>query len=169
MGLVSSYKGLLAARWFLGVAEAGFFPAATYLLTIWYKRYEYIRRLAIFYSMASMAGAFSGLLAFAIEKMDGIGGRSGWQWIFILEGLVPCFCALWMWKLLPDSPETANFLEKHEKEFIINRIAAETGSGQGRVTNADKIRPHHIIDAFKDLKIWALIVVYWGNAVGVYG
>lgn len=80
MGLVSSYKGLLAARWFLGVAEAGFFPAATFILTLWYKRYEYQRRLAIFYSMASMAGAFSGLLAFAIDKMDNIGGRSGWQW-----------------------------------------------------------------------------------------
>jgi MFS family permease len=80
MGLVSSYRGLLAARFFLGVAEAGFFPAATYLLTIWYKRYEYQRRFAIFFSMASMAGAFSGLLAFAIEKMDGIAERSGWQW-----------------------------------------------------------------------------------------
>jgi MFS family permease len=81
MGLVHSYAGLLVARWFLGVAEAGFFPAATFLLTIWYKRYEYQQRFAIFYSMASMAGAFSGLLAFAIEKMDGVGGRSGWQWV----------------------------------------------------------------------------------------
>lgn len=38
MGLISSYEGLLAARFFLGVAESGFFPAATYLLTIWYLR-----------------------------------------------------------------------------------------------------------------------------------
>lgn len=80
MSLVHTYKGLLVARWFLGVAESGFFPAATFLLTLWYKRYEYQRRLAVFYSMASLAGAFSGLLAFAIEKMDGIAGRTGWQW-----------------------------------------------------------------------------------------
>jgi MFS family permease len=80
MGLVNSYRGLLAARWFLGVAESGFFPAASFLLTLWYKRYEYQRRFAVLYSMASLAGAFSGLLAFAIEKMDGIGGRTGWQW-----------------------------------------------------------------------------------------
>ncbi|KAF9533276.1 putative MFS transporter [Crepidotus variabilis] len=169
MGFVSSYSGLLAARWFLGVAEAGFFPAAAYLLTIWYKRYEYQRRFAIFYSMASMAGAFSGLLAYAIEKMDGIGGRAGWQWIFILEGLVPCACAFFMWKVLPDSPETATFLEKHEREFIVDRIAAETGSGQGRVTNSDKIGLKHILAAFKEWKIWALIPVFWGNTVGVYG
>lgn len=134
-----------------------------------YKRYEYQQRFAIFYSMASMAGAFSGLLAFAIEKMDGVGGRSGWQWIFILEGLVPVIFSAFLWKLLPDSPETATFLEKHEREFLVNRLAAETGSGSGKVTNADKIRFHHVLNAFKEWKIWAMIVVYWGNSVGVYG
>ena len=134
-----------------------------------YKRYEYQQRFAIFYSMASMAGAFSGLLAFAIEKMDGIGGRSGWQWIFILEGLVPIAVSFVLWKLLPDSPETATFLEKHEREFLVNRLAAETGTGSGRVTNSDKITLQHVLSAFKEWKIWAMIVVYWGNSVGVYG
>ena len=80
MGLVDSYKGLVVARFFLGVAECGFFPAATYLLTLWYLRYEVMRRMAIFYAAASLAGAFSGLLAFAIQHMEGIGGRHGWQW-----------------------------------------------------------------------------------------
>lgn len=89
--------------------------------------------------------------------------------IFILEGLVPIICSLFMWKLLPDSPESARFLEQHEKEYIVNRIAEETGSGHGQVTNKDKIRPHHIWSAFKEWKIWALIIVYLGNSVGVYG
>jgi MFS family permease len=40
MGTVSTYHGLVAARFFLGVTEAGFFPAATYLLTIWYQRWR---------------------------------------------------------------------------------------------------------------------------------
>lgn len=71
MGIVKTYEGLLIARFFLGVAEAGFFPAATYLLTIWYKRYELQRRMAVFYAAASLAGAFSGLLAFGIEHMRG--------------------------------------------------------------------------------------------------
>ncbi|KIV99683.1 uncharacterized protein PV09_08674 [Verruconis gallopava] len=169
MGLVKSYSGLLVARFFLGVAEAGFFPAATFLLTIWFKRYEYQQRFAIFFSMASMAGAFSGLLAFVIEKMDGIGGRSGWQWIFIIEGLVPVAISFTLWRVLPDSPETAKFLNEQEKKFIIERIANETGSGEGRVTNCDKIRPHHVLNAFKEWKVWAKVFIYWGNSVGVYG
>jgi hypothetical protein len=64
--------------------------------------------------------------------------------IFILEGLFPVAVSFVIWKLLPDSPETAHFLTKEEKEFIINRLAVETGSGQGRVTNADRIQPHHV-------------------------
>jgi MFS family permease len=42
--------------------------------------------MSIFFSAASMAGAFSGILAYAITKMDGIAGLEGWRWIFILEG-----------------------------------------------------------------------------------
>jgi MFS family permease len=80
MGLIKSYKGLLIARFFLGVAEAGFFPAATYLLTIWYRRYEVQKRMAVFYTAACLSGAFSGLLAYGIEHMDGISGLGGWQW-----------------------------------------------------------------------------------------
>lgn len=75
MGLIVNRQGLYAARWFLGIAEAGFFPGATFLLTLWYKRYEVQSRMAVFYTAASLSGAFSGLLAFAIEKMDGIAGK----------------------------------------------------------------------------------------------
>jgi MFS family permease len=86
MGIVHNYAGLLAARIFLGVTEAGLFPGVAYYLTNWYKREEIQLRQAMFFSAASVAGAFSGLLAFAIGKMDGIAGLHGWQWIFVLEG-----------------------------------------------------------------------------------
>jgi MFS family permease len=169
MGIVETYEGLLITRFFLGVAESGFFPAATYLLTIWYLRYEVQRRMAVFYAAASLSGAFSGLLAYGISFMDGIGGRAGWQWIFLLEGLIPVVMSFFVWWLLPDNPETASFLTASEKEFIINRLALETGSGHGRVTNSDKIRMHHITAAFKEWKIWAAVVMFWANTIGVYG
>lgn len=169
MGLVNTYQSLVIARFFLGVAEAGFFPAATYLLTIWYKRYEVQRRMAIFYAAASLSGAFSGLLAYAIEKMNGIAGLAGWKWIFILEGLVPVAVSFLLYFLLPDRPETAKFLTKEEREFVINRIALQTGSGQGRVTSADKISWQLIKDGFKDWKVWMAIVPFWACSIGTYG
>jgi len=79
----------------------------------------------------------------------------------ILEGLVPVAFALIIWKILPDNPETASFLEKHEKEFIINRLALETGSGHGRVTNTDKVNWRQVRAAFNEWKVYAAAVVYW--------
>ena len=86
-----------------------------------------------------------------------------------MEGLVPCILAPFVWFYLPDEPETAGFLSKHEKEFIINRLALETGSGRGRVTNTDKIGVRHVVAAFKEWKIWCAWVMFWANTIGVYG
>ncbi|KAK5051047.1 hypothetical protein LTR84_003606 [Exophiala bonariae] len=169
MGLVHTYQGLVIARVFLGVAECGFFPAAVYLLTIWYKRYEVMQRMAIFYAATSLSGAFSGLLAYSIQFMEGIAGRHGWQWIFILEGLIPVSLSAILYFILPDSPRTATFLSKHEKEFLVNRIALETGSGFGCVTNEDRPSFQQVKAAFKEWKIWAAVVCFWASSIGIYG
>jgi len=57
-------------------------------ITMWYRRHECGLRMAIFFSAATAAGAFGGLLARGIVEMRGLGGLSGWQWIFILEGII---------------------------------------------------------------------------------
>ena len=87
MGLVHNFSGLAAARFFLGVAEAGLFPGINYYLSCWYKRSELGIRAAIFFSAAAIAGSFGGLLAAAIALMDGIGGKPGWAWIVSVCGV----------------------------------------------------------------------------------
>jgi MFS family permease len=52
---------------------------------MWYKRAEAQKRYSFFFSSTTLAGAFGGLLASAIGKMDGMRGYRGWRWIFILE------------------------------------------------------------------------------------
>lgn len=87
IGFVRNYGGLVAARFLLGVFEAGLFPGSQFYLSCWYRRNEFGVRSAIFSSAASAAGSFGGLLAAGIAQMDGIGGYSGWRWIFIVEGM----------------------------------------------------------------------------------
>ena len=81
----------MAARAALGIAEGGLFPGVTFYITMWYRRHECGFRMAIFFSAATAAGAFGGLLARGITEMDGLGGLDGWAWIFILEGLITLF------------------------------------------------------------------------------
>lgn len=81
MGLVHNFSGLAAARFFLGMFEAGLFPGVNYYLSCWYKRSEFGIRAAVFFSAAALAGSFGGLLAAAIIQMRGVGGKAGWAWL----------------------------------------------------------------------------------------
>ncbi|EHK21887.1 uncharacterized protein TRIVIDRAFT_53333 [Trichoderma virens Gv29-8] len=168
-GIVQNFSGLLTIRIFLGVAEAGFFPAATYLLTVWYTRYEVQSRMVFFYAAVSLAGAFSGLLAYAIQMMDGVAGLQGWRWIFILEGIFTVFLSFFIWFLLPDSPNMASFLTTKEREFIILRLEQDTGSGRGKVTNNDKVNKRQVIAGLTDWKVWAAVFMYWATSISSYG
>jgi len=80
-GLVQNFEGLVAIRFLLGLFEAGFFPGAILIISKWYLPGETQTRIALLYTSAASGGAFSGLLAFAIAKMDGIGGYEGWRWV----------------------------------------------------------------------------------------
>lgn len=83
MGFVKNFEGLLVARIFLGATEAGLFPGVSYFLSQWYRRHEIALRIALFFSAATAAGAFGGLLARLINLMDGAAGYEGWVSTFL--------------------------------------------------------------------------------------
>ncbi|KAI0378096.1 MFS general substrate transporter [Hypomontagnella monticulosa] len=174
MGIVRSFHGLLISRLFLGVTEAGLYPGCAYYLTMWYCRHEIQLRQAMFFSAASIAGAFSGLLAFAIAKMDGVGNLEGWRWIFILEGLATVLIAILAFFVLHDFPETATFLTEKEREFVVFRLKYQGqfhGKEQGhpQVAQAEEFEWKYVFAAFKDWQIWVNIFVYWGIVCPLYG
>lgn len=107
MGFVRNYSELLVCRALLGFAEGGLYPGVTFLITMWYKRHECGFRMALFFSAATAAGAFGGLLARGISEMEGVGGYSGWRWIFILEGLLTLCVASAAYWCIYDSPTTS--------------------------------------------------------------
>ena len=74
-----------------------------------------------------IAGAFGGLLSFAISHMDGVGGKPAWAWIFIIEGLLTLVCAIQGWWLVPDFPEDARFLTPREREQWQARLRRSQG------------------------------------------
>jgi len=85
------------------------------LILSWYKRSELGLRIAIFFSAATLAGAFGGLLAAALHNMNGIAGRPGWAWIFIVEGSLTILVACASPWIIQDFPETAKFLTETER------------------------------------------------------
>ncbi|KAL3465085.1 major facilitator superfamily domain-containing protein [Aspergillus heterothallicus] len=167
-GIVQNYSGLIATRVFLGTSESGFFPAASYLLSLWYCRFEVQTKMSIFYSSACIASAFSGLLAFAIEKMNGIGGLSGWRWIFILEGIATVVFGTALALCLPDSPETARFLTAEERSILIRRLQREYGRSADR-DEGHSFEWKYLKSCLTDVKLYLAVIIYWGNSICLYG
>jgi hypothetical protein len=78
-------------RAFIGACEGGFIPGTILFATYFYKTKELSVRLACFWSTLNIARVISALLAAGILKMRGIGGKPGWFWLFLIEGLLTFF------------------------------------------------------------------------------
>ncbi|MCJ1375331.1 hypothetical protein MMC20_006566 [Loxospora ochrophaea] len=164
-GLVQNYSGLLATRFFLGLAETGMFPGCFYLIGMWYKRSEAQKRYSFFFSSTTLAGAFSGLLASAIGKMSGMRGYLGWRWIFILEGVLTCVVSFAFFFVLPDFPEEAKWLTEEERAYVKARLRKD----QGRSAAERRIEFKDVKRIFKDFKVIVAGFMYFGLLVPAYG
>ncbi|KAI1073422.1 major facilitator superfamily domain-containing protein [Whalleya microplaca] len=123
-GFVKNYSGLLATRFFLGLAEAGIFPGSFYLISFWYKQEEAQKRFTVYWSSTLCAGAFGGLLATAIANMNGIRGLSSWRWVFILEGIVTVLVSVVSFFCITDFPREAKWLSPEEKVLLMGKAGA---------------------------------------------
>ncbi|KAF2242777.1 MFS general substrate transporter [Trematosphaeria pertusa] len=164
MGLVHNFSGLMCARWWLGVAEAGLFPGVNYYLSCWYKRSEFGIRAAIFFSAAALAGSFGGLLAAAIAQMDGIGGKPGWAWIFILEGLATILVGIVSYWMVHDFPDEARFLTPDDRARVIRRLKADKQSS----AEHESFKMTYFWNSVFDWKTWVFAVIYMGCDGSLY-
>ncbi|KAF8269773.1 major facilitator superfamily domain-containing protein [Lactarius quietus] len=151
-------------RWMLGMMEAGMFPGVVYYLSCWYKRSELGIRIAIFFSAASLSGAFGGLLAAAISDMDGVGGKPGWAWIFILEGSATVVAGAASFFIIQDFPDTARFLSEAERAMVIRRLQDDDQFSAG----GEKFKLRSIINSLKDWKTYLGIGMNVGNVLPLY-
>ncbi|GAB7357232.1 hypothetical protein MBLNU459_g8212t1 [Dothideomycetes sp. NU459] len=164
MGLVHDFAGLATARWFLGMAEAGLFPGVNYYLSCWYKRSELGIRAAIFFSAAALAGSFGGLLAAAIAQMKGIGGKPGWAWIFILEGLATVIVGIVSYWMVHDFPDEAKFLSDDDRARVIRRLREDAQSS----AEHEEFKMAYFWASVKDWKTYAFAIVYMGCDGALY-
>ncbi|KAG6895246.1 hypothetical protein C0995_012981, partial [Termitomyces sp. Mi166 len=110
--------------------------------------------LTLWGTVATLQGAFSGLLAYAIVRMHGVGGRPGWAWIFIIEGLFSVAFGLFAFIALPRSPVHARFLSNMQKEYITSQL--RNSGAIGRDERADLFSWAEVWKAFTLPQVWML-------------
>jgi MFS family permease len=144
-----NYTGLVLTRFFLGVAEAPYYPGALYILATFYTRKELATRISILYTGNILSTAFAGLIALGIFQMHGLAGIAGWRWLFIIQGAVTFVVALVGIFILPDEPLTTRWLTPEERILANERILRDTVGDQGQTTTWDGL-----VQAAKDPKVW---------------
>lgn len=161
---VSSYSGLLACRFFLGLMEGGLFPGIVLYLSGFYKRHELQVRVGLFFSAAAMSGAFSGLLAAAIVNMDGMRGMEGWQWIFLLEGLFTVCYGFFLVLVLPNSPRDVKLLTPQQAEHCVKRLEANALAKENHGFDSKAM-----LSAFRSPHILLLCLALFCNGTCLFG
>ncbi|KAF8858919.1 MFS general substrate transporter [Acephala macrosclerotiorum] len=157
-----TYGGLLACRFILGFVEAAYFPGCLYYLSAWYTRKELVKRTAVLYSGSLLSGAFSGLIAAGITNgLDGARGLSAWRWLFIVEGVITVFVALFSFFILPDFPRTTTWLTEEEKQLAAWRLDEDIGEDDW-VNSKQQTFFHGAKLAVKDPKAWLLLFTTYG-------
>uniref|UniRef100_A0A8H7NN92 Major facilitator superfamily (MFS) profile domain-containing protein n=1 Tax=Bionectria ochroleuca TaxID=29856 RepID=A0A8H7NN92_BIOOC len=164
MGFVTSWSGLMATRWWLGVTEAGLFPGVNYYLSCWYKRSEFGVRAAIFFSAAAIAGSFGGLLAAAIQTMDGVANYAGWRWIFIIEGAITVVIGIVSYWMVHDFPDEAKFLNEDDRARVLLRLKEDKQSS----AEHEDFRMEFLWAALKDWKMYVGMLIYMGPLMPLY-
>ncbi|KAH8784303.1 retrograde regulation protein 2 [Hyaloscypha finlandica] len=161
---VQNFKGMMVVRFAIGLAEARFYPAVLYHMSFWFKPAEMPWRIATFYSVGQLASALSGLLAYAIGFMDGLGHLAGWRWLFLIEGL-PAIILAWVALFgLPDYPQTARFLDAEEKAFILHRLSDAAPSGEKGHWDFNTLKV-----LFSDPTTYTFAVYWIAHGIGGFG
>ncbi|KAI1463788.1 MFS general substrate transporter [Daldinia caldariorum] len=170
LGFVQNFSGFVGVRALLGLTEGGLLPGIVLYLSTVYTRGELALRIGIFYTAASLSGAFGGLLARGIAEIGTRGGLNKWRWIFVIEGLFTAIVGITAYFILPNGVGTARFLNEEEREFAVNRLnAASQGDGSNREREAtEKFSWSEVRRGVFSLQTWFTASAYFGILSGLY-
>ncbi len=162
IGFAPNVATLLVLRFLLGVAEAGLFPGVIFYLSRWFPA-AYRARIVAMFMMASPIAAAIGtpLAAWLIQSGDGAFGLAGWRFMMVAVGLPAIILGIICWFYLTDRPKDAHWLSSDERQWLIDVLAEEE-------RHVNKNFDFPLRRTLTSPRIWALALVYFGIAYGLY-
>lgn len=160
--LLYSFYGALVTRFFLGIVEASFFPGALFLISKWYKHNELGSRTTLLFCGNIISNAFGSLIASVIlDTMDGVLGKTGWRWLFYVEGALTVVVAILAVFVLPDFPETTTrgWLTEKEVRLAIKRMQEDSDEHNDECTPGSSSHVAGFWAAITDPHVYILTVI----------
>ncbi|RSH94212.1 hypothetical protein EHS25_004015 [Saitozyma podzolica] len=152
-------SGFYATRFLLAAGEAGFIPGMAWYLTRFYTNGELSLRLALYWSANSMAGMVAGPLALGIlSGLTGRNGWHGWQYLFLIEGLMTIVVAIFAFLVLPAAPmdggrsPVGRIMSSREAEILAARAIRD--DPKKAFPRGTKVALADVLDTFKDWRLY---------------
>ena len=149
-------------RFLLGVAEAGFFPGVILYLTYWFPARVRGRMMGVFYFGAPIAFIAGSPLSGLLLELHGFGGLLGWQWMFLVEGLMASVVGVWAFWFLSNRPVDANWLSDAEKAALVHAIDSEESHKHAH-------GPRGAVAAMSNPRLLYMCSIYFLIQMSVYG
>lgn len=162
LALAAGPSSFAALRFFLGVAEAGFFPGIILYLTYWFPLAHRARAVALFMTATPLAGLLGSPVSGWILTLHQMLGLSGWQWLFILEGIPAVVLGVAVWLCLPNGPAEASWLRPEERQALAEALTAERNAIAGRHLSG-------LRQGLCSRAVWLGGFVYFCVVVAMYG
>ncbi|OJD29325.1 allantoate permease [Diplodia corticola] len=162
---ITGKTSFLVTRALLGVLEGGFIPDIVLWLSYFYTSRELPIRLSYFWTTLSGTTIITSLLAFALLHMRGVSGWAGWQWLFLIEGLITALVGLASWFMMPASAAQTKtwfrpngWFTDHELKIAVNRVLRDDPS-KGDMHNREAITPKLLWKAMCDYDLWPIYAI----------
>ena len=155
MAFVSSPGQFYTARILLGAAEAGFFPGIVLYLTYWFPHHLRGRVMSFFVLAIAVSGIIGGPLSgWILQHMAGVEGFKGWQWLFLIEGLLPVVMGITAYFVLNDRPRDASWLTPDQKKILTSNLSSQNDTHGHSPLRA-------FLSALKNPKLWVATFGYF--------
>lgn len=142
-------------RFLVGVAEAGFFPGIVLYLTYWFPGRYRGKVTSLFAMGVPLSGMIAGPLSgWIMTQFSQAGGLSGWQWLFVIEGVPAILLGIAAYFYLDDRPANAPFLNDIEKAEIAADLARDFDAAPAGTLDT-------LSGAFRSPRIYMLALVYF--------
>jgi len=148
-------------RFLLGAAEAGFFPGMILYMKRWFPANARARAVAWFMMANPIAGLVGSPVSGALLGISGK-GLSGWQWMFLMEGIPAILLGAAVFWALADNPSEAGWLKGQERAWLLERLALEQDA-------ESSLRKENLWRVLISPRIWMLSMVYFGVPTTMYG
>ncbi|GAA5968251.1 hypothetical protein JCM8115_006170 [Rhodotorula mucilaginosa] len=151
---VTSPGGLYACRLVVGLGEAFFGQAIAFYLTLWYLKSELAKRIGLFISAGSLAGAFGGLIAYGVARISDP-KIATWRILFLIEGCPSLLLAIIVMFCLPSRPDKTRYLNEEQRTIACTRLNSENQGNQDVAIDWKAVRY-----ALCDWRLYVLAVSY---------